>query len=303
MVNKMKILCLGHISYDITFPVKEFITENKKIRVNERIECGGGPASNAAYLLGKWGSEVYIAGLIGDDIFGQKILEEFNEASVNTKYLEVRKNYKTSNSIIINNTSNSSRTILSYRETEEFMHKINLDFEPDIILIDGHEFEESNRLLEKYPNAISIIDAGRANENVIKLAKKVNYVVCSKEFAEEVSGIKIDYENESTIINLYRKLEENFQGIIVVTLESKGALYKYDGNIGIMDAIKVGAVDSTGAGDLFHGAFAYGVSKRYNLNTVVDIATVAGGISVKRIGGRNSVATKEEMRMYIHDFE
>lgn len=299
----MKILCMGHISYDITFPVKEFITENKKIRVNERVECGGGPASNAAYLLGKWGSEVYIAGLIGDDPYGKRIVEEFEDAGVNTKYLEVRKGFKTSNSIIINNLSNSSRTVLSYREMDEYMNPINLDFEPDIILIDGHEYEESVRLLEKYPNAISIIDAGTARENTIKLARKVNYVVCSKEFAENVSGVTIDYNNEQTIIDLYHNLERQFQGIIVVTLEDKGALYKYDGNIGIMDGLKVDALDSTGAGDLFHGAFTYGVSKKYDLNTVLTIATVAGGISVKRIGGRNSVATKEEMRMYIHDFE
>ena len=103
----MKILCVGHISYDITFPVEKFLVENEKMRVDKRIDCGGGPASNAAYLLGKWGSEVYIAGLIGDDYFGKKILDEFNAANVNTKYLEVRPNYKTSSSIIINNTSNS----------------------------------------------------------------------------------------------------------------------------------------------------------------------------------------------------
>ena len=105
------------------------------------------------------------------------------------------------------------------------------------------------------------------------------------------------------MINLYHKLEEIFHGIIVVTLEEKGVLYKYQGNIGIMDAIKTKEVDSTGAGDLFHGAFTYGVSKRYDLNIVLTIATVAGGISVRHSGGRNSVATKEEMREYIHDFE
>ena len=299
----MKILCMGHISYDITFPVKEFLVENKKTRVSERVECGGGPASNAAYLLGKWGSEVYIAGLIGDDPYGKRIVEEFENASVNTKYLEVRHGYKTSNSIIINNLSNSSRTVLSYRETDAHMKPINLDFEPDIILIDGHEYDESVRLIEKYSNAITIIDAGSPREEVIKLAKRVNYIVCSKEFAESVSGITINYDDDQSIIDLYHNLEREFHGIIVVTLEDKGALYKYDGNIGIMDALKVDALDSTGAGDLFHGAFTYGVSKCYDLNTVLTIATVAGGISVKRIGGRNSVATKEEMRMYIHDFE
>lgn len=299
----MKILCVGHVSYDITFPIDGFLEENKKIRVSKRVTCGGGPASNAAYLLGNWGSEVYIAGLVGKDIYGEEIVKEFKTANVNTKYLEMRDCYDTSNSIIINNTKNASRTILSYRAQEEKMHKLDLDFEPDIILIDGHEYAESKRLLEKYPDAISIIDAGRATDEVIALARKVNYVVCSKEFAEAVTNIKIDYQNENTIIELYHRLENLFHGIIVVTLEEKGALYKYAGSIGIMDAIKVPAVDSTGAGDLFHGAFTYGISKRYDLNTVLTIATVAAGISVKRIGGRNSVATKEEMRKYIHDFE
>lgn len=299
----MKILCLGHVSYDITFPVKEFIVENKKIRTQERVECGGGPASNAAYLLGRWGAETYIAGLVGNDVYGNKIKKEFEQANVNTKYLEMRAGYQTSNSIIINNTSNGSRTILSYRASLEKMKDFKLDFEPDIILIDGHEVELSNKMLEEYPNAISIIDAGRATDEVIALAKKVNYVVCSKEFAESVTGININYDDEDTIVRLYREMEKRFHGIVVITLENKGSLYKYDGHIGIMDAIDVASVDSTGAGDLFHGAFTYGVSKKYNLNTVLTIATVAGGISVTRIGGRNSVATKEEMRQYIHDFE
>lgn len=299
----MKILCLGHISYDITFPVKEFITENKKIRTDRRIECGGGPASNAAYLLGSWGAETYIAGLVGNDLYGKRIHDEFAKVNVNTKYLEMRDNYQTSNSVIINNTSTGSRTVLSYRANKEQMKAFNLDFEPDVILIDGHEYERSNEVLDRYPNAISIIDAGRATDEVINLAKKVNYVVCSKEFAESVTGINIDYENEETILKLYRELENKFKGIIVVTLESKGSLYKYNDNIGIMDAIEVKAIDTTGAGDLFHGAFTYGISRNYDLNTILTIATVAGGLSVTKIGGRNSVASKEEMRMYIHDFE
>ena len=70
-----------------------------------------------------------------------------------------------------------------------------------------------------------------------------------------------------------------------------------------MPTISVKAVDSTGAGDLFHGAFTYGISKKLPLEKVMQIATVAGGISVTKIGGRNSVATKEEMRAYINDFE
>ena len=68
-----KVLCLGNCSYDITMPLEEFPLENIKYRVKEKVECGGGPASNAAYLLGKWGIDTYFAGIVGNDLYGNKI--------------------------------------------------------------------------------------------------------------------------------------------------------------------------------------------------------------------------------------
>lgn len=299
----MKILCIGSISYDITFPISNFPEENKKIRVDKRIECGGGNASNAAYLLGKWGMEVYLAGHIGNDYYGHKVIDELKSANVNTKYVETSNDSSTITSFIINNTSNGSRTILSYHENDLYFDELNLDFEPDIILVDSREIKGANIVLDKYPNAISVMDAEKTTDESINLAKRVDYLVCSKEFAEKVTGINIDYNDEKTILDLYNKMEDEFKGHIIITLESHGVLYKQNNNIGIMDALKVKAIDSTGAGDIFHGAFIYGISKKYDLNLSLTIATVAGGISVTKIGGRNSIPTKEEMRKYIHDFE
>lgn len=298
----LKVLCLGHISYDIIFPLKGFIEENKKIRIKEKIECGGGPASNAAYLLGKWGIETYIAGVVGNDLYGNEIKNEFEISNVNTKYLEIRNDFETDNSIIINNQLNGSRTILTYIKEKEKMQELHLDFEPDIILIDGHEFEESKRIITKYPKAIVVLDAGRASKEVVELAKMVNYVVASKDFAEEVTGIKINYDDQETLKQLYSRLESMFSGMIVITLEDKGCIYKYNGELGIMDALEVEALDTTGAGDIFHGAFVYGLTKGYNINVVLTIATIAGSLSVTKVSGR-AVPSKEEMRRYIHDFE
>ena len=298
----LKVLCLGHISYDIIFPLKGFIEENKKIRIKEKIECGGGPASNAAYLLGKWGIETYIAGVVGNDLYGNEIKNEFEISNVNTKYLEIRNDFETDNSIIINNQLNGSRTILTYIKEKEKMQELHLDFEPDIILIDGHEFEESKRIITKYPKAIVVLDAGRASKEVVELAKMVNYVVASKDFAEEVTGIKINYDDQETLKQLYSRLESMFSGMIVITLEDKCCIYKYNGELGIMDALEVEALDTTGAGDIFHGAFVYGLTKGYNINVVLTIATIAGSLSVTKVSGR-AVPSKEEMRRYIHDFE
>lgn len=299
----MKILCVGHAAYDVTFPVEEFPIENTKNRVHSRIECGGGPASNAAYLLGKWKMDTTFAGIVGNDEYGHKIQNELQSVNVDTRYLEISDECQTTASSIIANLQNGSRTILTYRPNEMRMKSINLDFEPDIILIDGQEYELSKQLLIKYPKAISIIDAGRPTDDIIELCKMVTYVVCSQNFAETVTGVVLNYDDSNTMAALYNKMKEIFKTNVVITLEAKGCLYEYNNNIRIMPSIKVKPVDTTGAGDIFHGAFTYGIAKQIPFEKTLKIANIAGALSVTRIGGRNSIFSIEEMKEVYNEFE
>lgn len=299
----MKILCVGHAAYDITIPVESFPIENTKNRVHQKIECGGGPANTAAYLLGSWGMDVAFAGIVGDDLYGHNIIRELKDVHVNTDYVEVSKDYQTTSGFILVNQENGSRTVFNYHPTDMKMHDFELNFEPDIILFDGQEYDISVKLLDKYPKAISILDAGRDRLEIIELAKKVDYVVCSKEFAEKVTGLKIDYQNMKTLEDIYKCMKQKFKGTIVITLESHGCLYEYEGQIKIMPSIQVKTVDSTGAGDIFHGAFAYGIAKNYDFETILKLSNIAGAISVTRVGGRNSIPTKEEMECVYEQFK
>lgn len=299
----MKIVCIGHAAYDITFPVESFPTENTKNRVDKKIECGGGPASNAAYLLGKWNMDVAFVGIVGNDLYGRKIKSEFESVNVDTSNLLLSDNYETTSSIIVANTSVGSRTILTYRPNLMQMPKIDLNYEPDIIFVDGQEYDLSVDLINRYPNAISIIDAGRFNEENVKLSKLVDYVVCSKNFAEDFTKTKIDYNDKTTIDSLYSKLESSFKGNIVVTLESKGALYKFENQVKIMPSLKVNPIDSTGAGDIFHGAFTYGIANKMDYEEIIKFSNVAGALSTTVLGGRNSVFKLEEVRKVYNEFK
>ena len=288
----MKILCLGHATYDITLPMDEFPIENTKNRIQEKIECGGGPASTAAYLLGSFGAETYFAGIVGNDYYGKKV-------NVNTDFLELREDHETTSSIVIANKVNGSRTTFAYKPKKVEMKPFELNFKPDVILIDGQEYERSVEVLKKYPDALTIIDAGRDRLEVIELCKMVKWVVCSKDFAEKVTGLKMDYSNFNTLKVIYNKLKEMFKNEIVITLEDKGCLY----NDEITPSIKVKSVDSTGAGDIFHGAFTYYLSLGYNIKEVLKLSNYAGAISVSRIGTRNSIPTKEEMEVVYNAFK
>ena len=73
----MKAVCIGHSTYDTTLPVNEFPKENIKTRIDGHIECGGGPAANGGYLLSKWGLDTSIVSIVGNDYYGDRIIEEF----------------------------------------------------------------------------------------------------------------------------------------------------------------------------------------------------------------------------------
>ena len=297
----MKILVIGHAAYDITMAVDKFPKENTKNRIDNRVECGGGPAANAAYLLGKWGLDVSFAGIVGADEYGKKIKSELESVNVDTKYLQFSDEFNTTNSFIVANKENGSRTIFTYRDKKMAMDKIELDFNPDIILFDGQEVEVTNKLLEEYPKAISIIDAGRPTEEIVNLAKKVDYLVCSKEFAEKVSNIIM--ANNDQYIEVYNYMKNEFKNEVVITLEDKGCLYQSNNQIKIMPSLNVNAIDTTGAGDIFHGAFTYGIAKKYPLETILKIANVAGALSVTKVGSKYSIPEKDEIKEYEANFE
>ena len=296
----MKILCIGHSSFDISAPISEYPKENFKYRINNCLFAGGGPAANAAYLLGKWGMNTYYAGVVGNDSYGVDIKNEFQNVNVDTTFLEIDNNSRTSTSFIIINEENGSRTIFNAANSRPNLKNFEFDMNPDVLLVDGHEIEASKYALNKYPNSASIIDAGRATEEVIELCKMIKYLVCSKEFGEEVSGVNIDYNNPETLKNVYLGLKSKFPNAeVVVTLEARGALYGIGNSIKVMPAIKKDKIiDTTGAGDIFHGAFTYGVACGYDLEKIIKISNVTAGKSVTKLGGRPSIPNLDEVLEY-----
>lgn len=294
----MKAICVGHSTFDTTLPIEEYPIENKKYRIKNHIECGGGPASNGAYLLAKWGLDTTIASIVGNDYYGDKVVEDFKKVHADTSFLEQRENYMTTSSYIIANMSNGSRTILTSKQPP--IRKLNktVDLKADAILIDGEHPETALEVLENNPQAISVLDAGRLTDDTRILGKKVTYVACSKDFAEEFTNQKIDYQDLSNLKDIHQIIEDYYQTNIIITLEDKGAFTKINDNYELIPSIKVKALDSTGAGDIFHGALTFFLANQYSIKEAIRYACITGAISVTRIGSRNSIPTLHEVLDY-----
>lgn len=100
---------------------------------------------------------------------------------------------------------------------------------------------------------------------------------------------EMDYEKA---INQLKALN---RGQIVITLGERGLIYEENNQIKQLAAYNVNAIDTTGAGDIFHGAFAYGLVKGFTLLSNLKFSSMASAISVETIGGRKSIPNVEEV--------
>lgn len=294
----MKAICVGHSTFDTTLPVDSFPKENIKMRIKEHIECGGGPASNGAYLLAKWGIDTTIASVVGNDYYGERVLDDFRKIGANTKYLESKDGHGTSSSYIIANMSNGSRTAITSKKPPIRRLEQPIDEKYDLILVDGEHPETAKEVLLNNPQAISVLDAGRLNDDTRELGKLVTYVVCSHDFAEEFTNKKTNINDINTLIEIYNEIKNYFQTNIIITLEADGSFTELNNQYKIIPSIKVKAIDSTGAGDIFHGAFTYFIGMKYSLEDAIRYSSISGALSVTRIGSRYSIPSLEEVLEY-----
>ena len=297
-----KVLCVGQAAFDITLPLDHYPVENQKTRIPYKVECGGGSSSNCAFLLAKWGLDTSFAGVIGNDHYGNNILDEYISVGIDPRYLQISNKFSTTSSYIIANTSIGSRTILTSRDKDIKMNVPEFEEnEFDYILFDGYEKDVALEAIKKNPNAITLLDAGSVKEATVELAYKVDYLICSHDFANEFSKTEIDYNDIETIKRAYDILEKEFGHHVIITLEAMGSFTKIDGEYKLVTSIEVVPQDSTGAGDIYHGAFMYGLTQGFDLEKTMKFANITGALSCLYVGSRLSIPELADVEKAYND--
>ncbi|WP_166372110.1 PfkB family carbohydrate kinase [Psychromonas sp. SA13A] len=325
----MSILTIGLTCFDQFFFVNEYPKENSKYVATDYYESGGGPTANAAYLLGVWGEKCFHTGYVGNDIYGERIIEELKSVGVNTSLITKNVNYPTPLANITVNTDTGSRTIILRKSShiaDVSKFTIPPDLECDVILIDGREQELSEKIIHQFPDAKVVMDGGSLRISNLQLAKLTDYMVVSESFALAHSNMK-EFTTKEDLLHALINLKKICRGYVVITLGERGCAYLdyrvllsdlknksalkninqcKDGLIVIVPSYKSkNPIDTTGAGDIFHGAFAYGVSKKWSIDKIINFASKTAAISVGKKGVRTSIPTLDvvETSKYSKDYD
>lgn len=287
----MSILAIGISVYDTTIVLNDPLIIDNKHRVGDIYENTGGQATNAACVCSKFGIPTYMISRIGKDVYGKHILDTFHAFNIDTSYMLVLDDYKTSCSIILNHTDIGKRTILNYQDIKKDV-PFDLPSNIQFLILDAHEEEIGLKALHTYKNIPSMLDAERVNDLTLKYAKEVDYLVCSEKFACDYTKLDCIPSNYEDIIS---KIKELNHKQVVVTLGENGLIYDYNGEIKHMKAYPNVVVDSTGAGDIFHGALAYALHENYNFEDALYFATITASLSITKKGSCTSIPSLLEV--------
>ena len=290
-MNTIDILCVGAAAYDLTFVTSHHPREDEKMVADEYYTCGGGPAANAAVAAKRLGCSTAFAGYLGDDIYGNMHFNELVSEGVLTEWI-IRGNHPTTFSVsIVKN--NGRRSLINYRGRTPYLEQGSIGFrniKPKIILFDGHEPNLSPELIDfcRKNNVTTILDAGSLHKGTEYLMDKTDYLICSQVFAEQFSGTK-DMPSALEILS-------GFSSAVIITLGENGLLWKRGDETGDMPAYTVNTVDTTGAGDAFHGAFAASLIKGMDFEESLRFSSIAAALTCTKIGGRNGLPYIQDIK-------
>ncbi len=297
MAVDIDVLCVGMASYDLIFRVDRPLVEDDKCAASSLTQSGGGPAASASIAISRLGLASAFAGYLGTDPFGDYLLNDFLTANVNVDLL-VRGLIPTSISAVFV-TPSGKRSLVNYRAPKPIpAHALDESkVSAKVILFDGHEPEISAPLIEHADRwqAETVLDAGSVHEGTRKLANRVDYLVASQKFALDFTG-EPDLDDALTALS-------RCAPSVVITVGERGLYWYHENQSGRLPAFRVDAVDTTGAGDAFHGAFASCLARKWDWETTLKFSSAAAAISCTQLGGRPGLPTQKEVQSFLSKHE
>ena len=304
--NPKSILIIGSSNYDIFLEVPHIPTIGETILAKNFFTNFGGKGANQAIAISKLGGEVKFLTCLGDDIFGQLILENFRNYNIDLNLIKIINNQK--NGIaIVNLDTNGKNNIVVFPGSSNFLTEKVLKENIEIIkrskiIVTQLEIPfETVKFLSYVINSenIFILNASPVNNNISYngILKKVNILIVNEVELSQLTEIEV--KNKDDLINASEKILLMGVKNLIVTLGKEGVFIKNNNVIFNIPEYKVKVVDTTGAGDAFLGAFTYAYSICEDIVRAGVFANKVAALSVSKLGTQSAFPLKEELNFSV----
>jgi len=291
---------LGQCCIDYLGVVEHYPDVNEKEEVNNLTIQGGGPVATAMVTLSRLGASTAFIGKISDDYFGGLIKDGLTSEFVNIDHIIVEKDKRSQFAFIVIEKDTGKRTVLWSRATVTPLRADELNRNvistANVLLLDGLEKEGSMAAAEYARGAgvTIVVDAGSMREGALALVNLSDYFIASEDFARQFSHGNDPKAAAMELLGLGAKT-------VIITLGEKGSICVSPESYFYQPAFKVKAVDTTGCGDVFHGAFILGLLRKWDLRETIRFASAAAALKCREIGGRTAIPDLREVEEFLEE--
>ena len=293
-----QVVCTGLAVLDHVFQLPKIPKTPVKSFASNYIQVGGGNAATAAVALNRAGGQAVYWGRLGDDHNGNLILAELEEFGVDVLDVLRMPGVKSSvSSVLID--SSGERLITNYSDPQLINNANWLPLErlkeSSAVLTDLRWHEGAIKTLNRARQLgiPAVLDADLAPEGLNEeIIRNATHVLFSQPALQEFAAGK-------SINKALHHAEELSQGWVGVTEGSAGTRWLEKGSLRHFPAFKVKAVDTLGAGDVFHGIFALSLAEGNTEENSVCWASAAAALYCSRSGGRKSIPEREEINNFL----
>ena len=299
-----KIVVVGSINCDIVTYLKQFPQPNETVFAHGYEIAIGGKGLNQAVAAKRLGAQVSMIGCIGDDDFGRQACAHLLANGVNcdsvmvsdmtpTGVATIAVNDAGDNMISVASGANLALTVAHVMAFRELIESADVLITQSEVSVDVMTcaLEIANGAGVK-----SILNPAPANKTVLPLLKFCTYITPNESETQTLSGFYP--EGDADIAKAIANLSAQGASNIVITCGSRGSLIHNGDTLISVAPYKVVSVDSTGAGDVFNGAFAVGIASGMSAPDAARQASAAAAISVTRKTA-DSAPTRSELDAFV----
>lgn len=296
------VLGFGAVAVDDLLYVDEFPRPDTKTPVRAKARVGGGLAGTALVAAARLGARVAYCGVLDDDELSRFTLAELEREGVDCSLVIRQAGARPFYAVVIVVRSTGSRSILYSGEgvtapppeaiTEKLVSSCRVLFVDHTALSASLQAASLARSLE-----IPVVaDIERDDlDGLPELLRLSDHLILGLDLALRLIGANSPAAAVSA-------LAERNQGNCVVTAGERGCWYKASGEeVYHIPALKVEVVDTTGCGDVFHGAYAASLARGENVHTAVRVAAIAAGLKATQPSGRSGIPTWEQVNLYLSE--
>lgn len=285
---------VGINATDTIIRLPRFPALDSKVELLSAEAKPGGQVASAIVACRRWGLSARYVGKIGDDAAGKFQMEEMEREGVEARWI-VAPGCMSQTSFILVDEPTGERTVLWKRDPKIALRPADIKREwisgARALLIDGHDTEAAAAAARwASEERIPVVgDFDNRYPQVEVLLEYVDFVIASKDFPERLTGEK----------NLLKSLPRIFREfkcrLTAATLGRFGVLAWDGARFLLCPGFRVKSVDTTGAGDIFHGAFLYGLVKNWQLKETLEFSCAAAARNCTAAGARGGIASLEEI--------